>query len=140
VLTTELQLEAAKSWLIPPDKRTVTFEEGSTKALVNGSTIILPQAPLKQGDILYLPLRFVFEALGYQVGWQSPEGSIKVTDIQSEVLFYPGLDGRILLGGQELTGTDPLISKNGLTYVPVSSLKLLNLKEEAGNGRITIEK
>lgn len=140
VLTPALQLARAKNWLNPSDKTTVIFEAGGTGAIVNGSAVKLSQTPLQQGNITYLPLRFVFEALGYRVDWQFSDGSIKVTDPLSEVLFYPEGDWRALSDGQAVTVTDPLLNKNGATYVSLSSLKLLNLKVAIDNGRITIEK
>ena len=140
VLTSALQLEAAKSLLNPPDKITASFKDGETGAIVNGSAVELFQAPLQQGDISYLPLRFLFEALGYRVDWQPSDGSIKVTDTNTEVLFYPGEYGQVSSCGQKVTGTDPLLNENEETYVPLSSLKLFNLKVEVDNGRITIEK
>ena len=140
ILTPELQLEAAKNWLSPPDKTTVILEDGETEAIVNGSAVKLWQAPLRQGDTIYLPLRFVFEALGYRVDWQPSDGSIKVIDNRSEAIFYPGEDGRVLSGGQVETGAEPLLHKNETTYAPLSSLSFFNLKVEVDNGRITIEK
>ncbi|HBC92246.1 MAG TPA: peptidase S41, partial [Pelotomaculum sp.] len=140
ILTPELQLEAAKNWLSPPDKTTVILENGGTEAIVNESAVKLWQAPLRQGDTIYLPLRFVFEALGYRVDWQPSDGSIKVTDNRSEAIFYPGEEGRVLSGGQVETGAEPLLHKNETTYAPLSSLSFFNLKVEVDNGRITIEK
>lgn len=140
VLTPELQLEAAKNWLNPPDKTTVILEDGGTEAIVNGSAVKLSQSPLQQGDTIYLPLRFVFEALGYRVDWQYSDGSVKVADTRSEALFYPGEDGRVLSGGQVVTEAAPLLHKNEITYIPLSSLNFFNLKVEVDNGWITIEK
>ncbi|MDD4237855.1 MAG: S41 family peptidase [Desulfotomaculaceae bacterium] len=140
VLSPGLQLEAAKSLLNPPAETKVTIAADGTEAIVNGREVKLSQAPLQQGDTIYLPLRFVFEALGYRVDWQSSDDSIKVTDTQSEVLFYPGEDGQTLSGGQVMMGTEPLLNKMEVTYVPLSSLTFLNLKVQVDNDRITIEK
>lgn len=140
VLTPQLQLEAAINYLNPPDQITVTLEEGGALAYVNGSEVKLTQKVLRQDGVFYLPLRFIFEALGYRVDWQPSDGSIKVADNRSEALFYPGENGRYLSDGKLLTLPNPLLSKDGVNYVSLSSLKLFNLQVEVVNDRITIEK
>lgn len=140
VLTPALQLEAAKNFLNPPAKISVTLEDGSMKAVVNGSTVKLAQATFQQNGVYYLPLRFIFEALGCRVDWEAADGSIKVTDNQTEAIFYPVEDGRFLSGGKTQSLVNPLLSKDESTFVPLSALQLFNLKVTVDNDRITIEK
>lgn len=140
VITPQLQLGAAISYFNPPDQMTVTLEGDGANAYVNGNEVKLTPNMLKQDGVWYLPLRFVFEALGYRVDWQPSNGSIKVTDNRSEALFFPGENGRYLSDGKVLTLTNPLLSKDGANYVSLSSLKLFNLQVKVVNDRITIEK
>jgi Copper amine oxidase N-terminal domain len=51
---------------------TVQLRVGSTQATVNGQTQTLDVAPFIVGASTYVPLRFIAQAFGAQVGWDSP--------------------------------------------------------------------
>ncbi|MGI6491403.1 MAG: PDZ domain-containing protein [Peptococcaceae bacterium] len=131
VLTPTLQLLKAKNYLNPPLRTTIIFEHGTSEASVNGTIVKLPQGPLLQDGVYYLPLRFVFEALGYQVDWHPDEGRIKVKYIQNE---------RSLLEGHNVTITGPVINHNDIAFIPLTALKQFNFKTNVVKNRITVEK
>jgi len=131
VLTPSLQLLAAINHLNAPQQTTIIFENGSGEASVNGTVVKLPQGPLLQDGVYYLPLRFVFEALGYEVDWYPDDGHIEVKYIQH---------ARSLSEGHNVTITGSIINSNGITYIPLTVLKQFNLKTNIINDRITVEK
>ncbi|CAM4415533.1 LysM peptidoglycan-binding domain-containing protein [Paenibacillus tarimensis] len=70
-------LQAAVDWnpvtrtvVIRRDTDTITIQIGTPAAVVNGQTISTPSAFLYQGTAM-VPLRFVGEALGLEVSWDS---------------------------------------------------------------------
>jgi hypothetical protein len=52
---------------------------GSTTAVVNGTDQIMPMAPRMVNGQAYVPLRFVLESLGAQVGWNGESNAVSVT-------------------------------------------------------------
>ena len=54
---------------------TVQLRVGSTQATVNGQTQTLDVAPFIIGASTYVPLRFIAQAFGAQVGWDSRRAS-----------------------------------------------------------------
>jgi hypothetical protein len=53
---------------------------GSKNAMLNGKPYTLLQAPFIQNGTTMVPLRFVSEALGAEVKWDSKTGNIYITD------------------------------------------------------------
>lgn len=139
VLSPGLSLAVAQRYLKQPDKYTVTFEPGNYTALVNGNAVPLKYNALQRPDATYLPLRFVFEALGCRVDWLEENGSIKITGAGPEVVFYPG-GGLVTAGGQNLPGAQPLLSEDGTNFVSVSDLTLLGFNVKLDGSNISIEK
>lgn len=139
VLTPGLHVAMAQRYLKKLASNKLIIETGKSEVLVNGSAVQLRQTAVQRSGATYLPLRFVFEALGYRVDWQSASGSIKITGYQSEAVFYPD-DGRLTLGGQNVPGAEPLLIEEGATYIPVSDLGLLNINVKLDGSNITIEK
>lgn len=58
--------------------RTVECRVGSEVGVSNGRGVVLEQTPELRAGWLYAPLRFVAEALGYQVGWDAATSSIQL--------------------------------------------------------------
>ncbi|MGA8099774.1 MAG: copper amine oxidase N-terminal domain-containing protein [Candidatus Cybelea sp.] len=57
---------------------TVQLRVGSTQATVNGQTQTLDVAPFIIGASTYVPLRFIAQAFGAQVGWDSPSRVVTI--------------------------------------------------------------
>lgn len=139
VLTPGLAVPVALNFFKHPVKNTVNLELGKTEAQVNGSAVSLRQTAMRRSDEIYLPLRFVFEALGYRVDWQPDNGSVKVTGDGFDLSFYPG-DGITTSGGKKLDGAQPVLYEDGVNYIPVSDLTLLGINVKINGGNVTIEK
>ena len=50
------------------------------EATVNARKVPLPQRPVQQGGVTYVPLRFSAEAFGATVGYDAATGSVTITD------------------------------------------------------------
>ncbi|REK75564.1 TraB/GumN family protein [Paenibacillus paeoniae] len=48
-----------------------SLQIGSKKATANGKAVQLDATPKQSGNVSYVPIRFVAEAVGYQVAWDS---------------------------------------------------------------------
>ena len=65
------------------------------KVLVNGEEITFDREPVKDGETVFVPYRFVAEKLGAKVSWHQEtqtifseyEGSIVTTQIGNELMF-----------------------------------------------------
>jgi hypothetical protein len=58
--------------------RTVSLRVGSTQAIVDGAPQLLEVAPFIVGDSTYVPLRFVSQALGATVGYESSNRLVSI--------------------------------------------------------------
>jgi len=138
ILTPYLSPAVAQRYLNHEPKNVITFETGKSEVIVNGIAVQSGQVIPQQG-VSYLPLRLMFEALGYRVDWQPFDGTIKVTGFQTEALFYTG-DGRLTIGGQDHPEAAPLLYVDGGTYIPDSVLNLFGINIKQEESKITIEK
>jgi len=139
VLTPDLQVPVAMSFLSRLEKNVVVFDLEKNEVQLNGNPVPFRQKTFQSssGEV-YLPLRFVFEALGYRVDWR-PDNSVMVTGNGSGMIFNPG-DGIVSSGGRNVEGAEPLLYEDGTNYVPVSDLTLLGLNVKVDGGKVTVEK
>lgn len=139
VLTPELQLAAARSFLRQPKKNVVQFDTGKTQALVNGVPVGITRSVIQDNGVTYLPLRFAFEALGYEVNWQSADNSVKITGYDTDVRFGTE-DGRTVVNGQVSAGGAPLLFKDAVTYIPLSALNIFDINYETEGNKLILKK
>ena len=102
--------------------------EKQTAVQVNGENIVLTDAaPRQEGDILYVPLRAVVEAMGYQA--DAADGVIRVNTSWAEIIMTPGAAEvtKTYDNGDQYTATldapvyvDPTCWR---TFVPLSFMK-----------------
>lgn len=78
-------LGAQFEWDFELHKASITYSgkildlyEDSAEAVLDGESITMPKAAAKHGSYIYVPLRAVAEALGYEVVWSEEEQSINV--------------------------------------------------------------
>lgn len=137
VLTPELVQVAALRYLNQREKNTVIFQADKSGTTVNGSAVEKGRALLR-GDTVYLPLRFVFEALGYRVDWRAGDRSIKIAGSGMDVVYYPG-NGCVSLNGEVIPGLAAPVSENGETFIPASCLPLFPTKIKFEGDKIIVE-
>lgn len=64
---------AENAFKITENGATLSMTVGQKDALFQGKPLVLSCAPVKAGDKVYLPLRSVSEAFGYEVGWDNQQ-------------------------------------------------------------------
>lgn len=139
VLTPGLQVAAAQRFLQLSSKNVVGFDTGKTQALVNGTPVETTQTVLKHNGITYVPLRFAFEALGYEVDWQTADNSVRITGYDSDVCFGAE-DGRTVVNGQVSTGWGPLLIKDAMAFIPLINLDIFDIHYVEDGTNLIIEK
>ena len=71
---------------------------------------------------MYLPLRAVAEAAGYDVSWDRNRGAV-VQDENVDLVFYAVPGERVIFRNGGETGiAGPCILENGVTYLPAEDL------------------
>lgn len=138
VLTPYLSAAIAQGYLSGAEKNTVIFDKDKSEAEINGIAVKSGQVIQRQGTN-YLPLRLLFEALGYRVDWLQDEGSISITGLQTEAVIYP-VDGHYIINGRSYPGEAAILSEKGSVYIRDSLLKLFDAGIQYENSRIIIEK
>lgn len=96
----------------------VELKIDSTSAQVNGEEVKLSQAPVLEGSIVYVPLRFVSEVVGGSVSWDSVN---KVIAIYIPVEEKP-LQTSIVKNGKTIYTNEEIIVKDEWVYIPVNKL------------------
>ena len=123
VTTGELQLPFALLVLQPGQHRVVSISPGSREALVDGEKILMKNEAFAREGTVYLPLRFIFEALGCEVSWDAGSGSIAVKKEGKSILIPAG--GQPLLNGNKIESGGKLLVENDVSYVPAEMLRAL---------------
>jgi carboxyl-terminal processing protease len=138
VLTPYLSEAMAQVYLSGAEKNTVVFDKDKSEAEINGIAVKSGQVIQRQG-INYLPLRFLFEALGYRVDWLQDKGSINITGFQTEAVIYPA-DGHYMINSLSYPGEGVILSDKESVYIQDSLLKLFDAGIQYENNSIIIEK
>lgn len=102
-------------------KRTVDLAIGSTAGSLNGLAVTLDAPPfvdLKSNRTL-APLRFVSEALGAKVEWNSTTRQVKIKDGDKEIILT--LDSQVALinGQSEQIDCTPVLAPPGRSFLPL---------------------
>ena len=108
----------------------VTLEQENAKEnsiYINGE--ILENASLiKEGDKVLMPVRAIFEKLGYEIGYDANTKTINMTKAPHYITFSTTLDAYTFsrMAPQPL-GKAPVV-KEGVTYVPVELFELIGME------------
>lgn len=104
------------------DSTTIELTVGSNIALVNGSHVELDVPPIVKNGRVLVPVRFISEALGYDVEWDGAKREVIIKSPDYYNAFYNDALGVKLRIGQsvdELTaimGKPSRIDKSGKYY------------------------
>jgi len=96
---------------------------GSKNMYVNGKLVILDSVPIVRNDRTLLPIRFVAEALGAQVGWDEAQQKVTIQDSKTKIEMWINKPTAIVNG--KTVYIDPANYKvvpilvNGRTMLPV---------------------
>ncbi|NOU67272.1 hypothetical protein GC096_24825 [Paenibacillus sp. LMG 31461] len=88
------------------------------KAMVKGNTYELQSAPVLVNDITMVPLRFVGEALGANIGWNGDTRTVTLTTSTRTVILSINSKDAVV-GEQPVTMDQPAIIMNDTTMVPL---------------------
>lgn len=107
--------EATQTVTIRQGGRTVTLRIGSSSATVDGRTITLDAPPVIVSGTTYVPVRFVSEALGAKVAWDSYRNTVVISSQPAEL--YTVRSGDTLWKISEAFGVSfaSLLQVNGMT-------------------------
>lgn len=111
-------------------KDAVLMVVGSTKSMAGGKIQAIDEneavVPFIQGDVTYIPLRFLAEALGASVGFEN--GEVTITSESVNLKMQP-TGKEATKNGEKITLENELLLKNERTMVPLREVsELLNKK------------
>lgn len=136
VSTGELQLPFALKLLQPQQKRVLRFTPGSNEVLLDGEKIRVSSVPVISGEMVYLPLRFTFESLGYVVSWEPESGNI-VMSRQGTKIAIPR-EGHPTVNGREIKISKGIIGED-VYYISTGLINAMKINIKSLDGQIVIE-
>lgn len=139
VLTPELQVTAAQRYLGQPEKNKITWNLNGDEVYINGIPVRAGQPAIRRQGVVWLPVRFVFEALDYRVDWQPDCRAIRIMGNNSEIIIYTGT-GNINVNGRDPAVKSPVWFAGGSAYLPALVLNHLDFNVNITGKNITIEK
>ncbi|WP_020619960.1 copper amine oxidase N-terminal domain-containing protein [Paenibacillus daejeonensis] len=104
--------------LEPQPTMTITMALGSDIIDIDGETVTMAVAPLIKDGTTYIPLRYLAEAIGAEVGWDQQQRATTVTAGADVARFWTGRTFMELNSIQRHFAT-PVIVQDGRTLVPV---------------------
>jgi len=115
--------ETAPTWEYIPMSannytKSIKLTIGSTAATVNGSSSTTDAAPKIVNSRTMLPIRFVAEALGAEVGWNGDTRTVTIIKGTTNIAITIDSD-KAIVNGQEQILDAPAFVENSRTYLPV---------------------
>jgi len=104
--------------IAPVYEKSISLQIGSTSATVNGSQSTTDAAPKIVNSRTMLPIRFVAEALGAEVGWNGDTRTVTIIKGSTNIAITIDSD-KAIVNGQEQILDAPAFVENGRTYLPV---------------------
>ncbi|MFZ5590539.1 MAG: S41 family peptidase [Bacillota bacterium] len=137
VETPQLQLPVAKA-ILAGGKYNLTLRAGQNVASLNGEQVKLGQmVPYKKDGHIYLPLRFVLEAAGYNVKWDQREQTITVQNGTTSFSFKPG-QPTARIAGKDTRLPAPVVINSGSSWLPVEVLKQMGVNVRTDKDSVQI--
>ena len=115
-------IEEEEEVIEAPVSRTIILEVDNPQAMVDGQAMMLDVAPyIGEGDRTLVPLRFVSEALGYEVQWDGDARTVTIMD-GDEIAVLLTIDSRsaMVYGAATELEVPPVIhAPSARTVVPL---------------------
>ncbi|SDX28049.1 stalk domain-containing protein [Paenibacillus sp. CF384] len=124
-----------------PQHVKIELKVGSKSAKVDSKPYKMDVAPLLLDGTTYLPLRFVTEAMGAQIGWEAALKRVSVLRGDKLLEMWVGRSDFLLTGVRKQSEVAP-ITRSGRTLVPirlVSEQLGLRVNWDGKLGTITVE-
>jgi carboxyl-terminal processing protease len=119
VQTRELQLIMAKNMISPAPETVIKFSLKDKTASVNGEQVPLQESAYRAGGVVYVPLRFAMEALGYSVSWNEDFHSIDLAKKNVNIQLSLNSD-RAVIAGRIVALQAPVTTREGFSYIPLT--------------------
>lgn len=120
-------INAAMQLLLPSRTQTLNLTIGKTEGKLNGNAVTDLPAPLKVGNVLYMPLRFTFESFSTELKWNQPTKTISFRYNGKNVVM--NLRSRnVTVNGKLVSSASGLREFNGNTYISSDILKAITGK------------
>ncbi len=91
---------------------------GKTEYTVNGETKTMDVAPIIRNDRTMLPVRYVGEALGAEIGWDGATSTATLKTADTEIKITVGA-AEALVNGKAVPLDSPAFIESSRTYMPV---------------------
>ena len=91
---------------------------GKTDYTLNGETKTMDVAPIIRNERTMLPVRYVAEALGAEIGWDGATSTATLKTADTEIVITVGAT-TATVNGQAVTLDSPAFIENDRTYMPV---------------------
>lgn len=116
----KLGTKTAELALFDANSKIIIMNIGKKDYEIDGQKAKMDAAPFIKNSRTMVPLRFIVEALGYQVEWNDEEKSIfvKTEDINKDIYFKVG-SKEVNVGEAVVTTDTEAIIKNDRTFVPI---------------------
>lgn len=137
VLVPELQIRRAKQYIQPTDIELKYFI-GEHRLTLNGEESY-SAGVIKEGNSIYVPLRYTLEALGYEVQWEGQLESVRVTGNGHNWLIPMRHTGSTLNGTVSQLH-HPILNKGSITYMDPKDLKNLGTDVSLQDNVVVISK
>jgi|GEM_PF-2654648 len=94
-------------------------ENGKIRLVINDRLISTSQAPIIVNNVMMLPARPLFEAMGAKVGWNGQMQKLMVVKEDSVMIFYIG-SSKVNVNGRDMELSVAPLLHNGCSMIPVS--------------------
>ncbi|WP_245237686.1 copper amine oxidase N-terminal domain-containing protein [Paenibacillus ihuae] len=124
------------------DMTTISMMTGSTAVTVNGKTSKMDVTPVMKKGSIFIPLRYLGEAIGVDVTWDNTKKTLWIKDGANTAVFWAG-QSYMELNGQRKNIGAPVFLDSGRVQVPVRFIAELlgwDVKWTQSNGAITLTK
>jgi len=101
-----------------PEIKVINLWIGEQTARVDGDDVLLDCPPQIISGRTFVPLRFVSEALGFDIGWNGADRSIAIKAGDDELVIWVNKT-TYLKNGEEFAMDAPPVIVNGRTLVPI---------------------
>ncbi|AIQ55405.1 copper amine oxidase N-terminal domain-containing protein [Paenibacillus sp. FSL R7-0331] len=121
---------------------TISMKKGSKAVTVNGTTSQMDVTPVMKNGSLFIPLRYLGEAIGVKVTWDNAKKTLWIMDGDNTAVFWAGQSYMELNGERKNIGA-PVFLDSGRVQVPVRFIaELLGWKVNytPADGTVTLTK
>ena len=139
-----VEVEDAGAPAAPEEKeetrKIIKLTIGQEEVSIDGEFFILEAAPFIEAGRTLVPVRFISEALGAEVGWDPDTQQVTVTDEGMEIVLTIGSQDVLVDGKEQTIDCAATILPSGRTFVPLRFVsEILGAEVDYQDGIVTIQ-